>query len=180
LGEEEGPTSRRHEKKEEQLYAAIARDLMRRFQNFGSCAIHVTHERMPRDIKERLEKDTLYYLRIEKLVPDLMGYFEPTDGTKLPPRIKSGLIIAEVKSGLPRIRHIYQAKMYAEAFNCQNTFLISDTDMSVEMAQFLHDHSHILFTSVGYSRLTVGTYHPGLQALPPDFYWYPDDPFAVG
>lgn len=176
--------SRKHEEREQPLYGDIANDLERLFRPFGSCSIYPTYQRMPREVKQRLEKDALYYIRVEKLVPDLMGYFQPNEGTKIPHRIQSGLIIVEVKSGPPRIRHIYQTKMYSEVFNSQNPFLITDADISVEMMQFLSDHSHILNTSVGYSRVSIGTHHPSKISVGGGmtagyFGWYHDNPFSL-
>jgi len=166
--------STRHSR-EDNLYEPVRRALQQRFERYGTCELHVTARGLSNRVKEFLDDASLYYARVEKTLPDLMGNFTPTPNTKLPYFIRGGLIVAEVKPGPPKLRHILQAKMYLEVFDSWNAFLICDTDTPPELDRFLKKRSSLLSTHAGYSALHIGVFDLSSNNF---IKWHPRDPFS--
>jgi hypothetical protein len=167
------------EGKEKELYAPVKSALELLFKPFGVGLIAVTSKRIPDEIKERLDRDSLFYARSVKLVPDIMGYLWPSRKNDPPILIRPGLIVAEVKRGPLQLPDIYQTRMYSEVFNSQIAFLISDTRIPVELRRFLDEHDYILRTHEGSHPLYIGVLAaPRAPVSWNSISWYPYDPFA--
>jgi hypothetical protein len=168
------------EGKEKELYAPVKSALELLFEPFGVHLIAVTSKRIPDEIKERLDSDSLFYAKSVKLIPDIMGYLWPSRKNNPPIFIRPGLIVAEVKRGPLKLSDIYQTKMYSEVFNSQIAFLISDTRIPVELRRFLDRHQYMLNTHEGSHPLYIGVF--ANPRAPVNWYsisWYPYDPFAL-
>jgi hypothetical protein len=68
--------------------------------------MYVTKSTIPREVKTRLDKDSLFYVRGEKLNPDIMGFYQPKPSGRKLALITPGLIIVEVKEGPQNQRHL--------------------------------------------------------------------------
>jgi hypothetical protein len=156
--EDDKSTSQARRRNEQTLYEPVARYLKSNFRLYGQCEMYVTKSTIPRQVKARLDKDALFYVRGEKLNPDIMGFYEPNPARNQLPLIAPGLVTVEVKDCPLRIRDIYQAKLYAEIFGSYSSFLISSSPIPVEMERFLMDHSHILATHVGHGQVFLGSF----------------------
>jgi len=166
--------------KEKELYAPVKSALELLFKPFGVGLIAVTSKRIPDEIKERLDKDSLFYAKSVRLIPDIMGYLWSSRKNDPPIFIRPGLIVAEVKHGPLRLWDIYQTKMYSELFNSQIAFLISDTRILVELRRFLDEHQYMLHTHEGSHPLYIGVLaNPRAPVSWYSISWYPYDPFAL-
>ncbi len=85
-----------------ELYESVRSCLEEAFKRFGDCNLEVTADKIPERMKSKLDDYSLYYIRIEKQLPDIMGFFIPTMETKCPYALKlGGLVIIEVKNNPP-------------------------------------------------------------------------------
>jgi hypothetical protein len=150
------PRTRR--RNEQALYEPIARYLEKGLSLYGRCEMYITKSTIPRAVKARLDKDSLFYVRGEKLNPDIMGFYEPKPSGRQWAHITPGLIIVEVKEGPVKIKDIYQVKMYSEVFGSFNTFLISGSPIPVELERFLIEHPHIRTTHAGNKQLFLASF----------------------
>jgi hypothetical protein len=167
------------EGKEKELYAPVKSALELLFKPFGVGLIAVTSKRIPDEIKERLDRDSLFYARSVKLIPDIMGYLWPSRKNDPPIFLRPGLIVAEVKRGPLKLWDIYQTRMYSELFDSRIAFLVSDTRIPVELRRFLEEHDYILHSHEGSHPLYIGVLaNSRAQVNWNSISWYPIDPFA--
>jgi hypothetical protein len=108
---------------EEQFYEPIKNYLQKQFAQFGECELEITKTKIPEKVKRWLDDAALFFIRVEKKLPDIMGHFKPDPLKKPPYGFYEGLIIVEVKNKPPTIQDIIQIKVYAEAFNAYYAFL---------------------------------------------------------
>jgi hypothetical protein len=151
-------TSQTRQRNEQALYEPIARYLENGLSLYGRCEMYVTKSIIPRAVKARLDKDSLFYVRVEKLKPDIMGFYQPKPSGRHWAHIAPGLIIVEVKEGPLKLKDIYQAKMYSEVFGSFNTFLISRNPVPVELERFLVEHPYIRTTHAGNKQLFLASF----------------------
>ena len=160
---------------EDQLYKPIKNYLQEEFIQFGECEIEITKKKITEKAKAWLDDAALFFIRVEKKLPDLMGRFKP-DPSKSPPYgFYEGLIIAEVKNVRPTAKGIFQTKLYAEVFNALYAFLISSKEMMEEMRRFLS--KRYLFLSYGaYRKVYIAKFDVTTQKIDKNS-WYPEYPF---
>jgi hypothetical protein len=167
----------RKQRKEKALYGPTATLLERQLRQFGDCSIYDTSEKIPDEVKDKLDDQALYYIKVERLLPDLMGFLQLDQKTMRYVALCSGLITIEVKSGPLRVRDVYQAKMYSEALNSRTSMLISDTKIPVELKRFITRRSLLDGASAPYFRneyigvLEKSSWKP--------VRWYPSEPYSL-
>lgn len=159
---------------EDRLYEPVRNCLQKEFVQFGECEFEITEKNITEKAKAWLDDAALFFIRVEKKLPDLIGRFKP-DPSKSPPYgFYEGLIIAEVKNVRPTIKGIFQTKLYAEVFDAPYAFLISSKEMMEEMRRFLSKR-YLLLSYGAYRRVYIAKFDVTTQTI--DERWYPECPF---
>jgi hypothetical protein len=160
---------------EGRLYEPVRDYLQKQFGAFGECELEVTRERITEKVKRWLDDPSLFFIRVEKKLPDVMGHFKP-DPSKQPPHgFYEGLIVTEIKSEPPKVQDIFQTKLYAEVFEAPFAYLISSKGMVEEMRRFLSKR-YSLLSYGAYRKVYIGKFNLiELQIREED--WYPENPF---
>jgi len=137
--------------REKELYEPIRQCLEDIFrEKFGNCHLETTSTGFSEEIKGILETDVLLYLSKEGLHPDLMGYVTKDRSKRI--------IVVEIKKGHPRIKDIYQTKMYAELFGAYYVLLISSEPIPEETRRLLARKPHLCSHSAGFKAITIGQF----------------------
>jgi len=164
--------------KENALYTTSKEALETVFRSLGQCEIEVTATKITEKAKTWLDDAALYFLRVEKQLPDLLGHFSPDAPKQLPYGLYEGVIVAEVKKQQLTVRHLCQTKIYAEVFDAVRAFLISPSKMTEEVRRFLSKRSLMLsygaYHKVYIARLNADPATPRDNRL---IDWYPENPF---
>jgi len=126
-----------HRVKEVDLYKPTLDILGKKFEAMGGKVhLEITSEgRFTRKLREALDIETLNILRVEKLRPDLTGYYEEND--------RKEIIIVEIKAKEMTLMNISQAKTYAKIFNAHHCFLISSEPLGREKRMFIRNRGLI-------------------------------------
>ena len=162
-------------KGEKQLYQPIKDYLYEKFSQFGECELEITSNKIPEKVKKWLDDPALYFIRVEKKLPDLIGRFKP-DGSKNPPYgFHEGLIITEVKNTEPTLKNITQTKSYAEIFDATFAYLISSKAMIEEVQRFLSKR-YMLLSYGAYRKVYIGKFDV-VGGIIDEAAWFPDNPF---
>ena len=164
---------------ERELYEPIRIALVEEFKKrFDSCKIYKTHNKLDDRVKKELRDEELFFIRGEKLFPDLMGFAEK----KIKDIDDAGLgytIIAEVKNEKIKIRGIYQAKMYSEFFGADFCFLISSEPISEEMKRIIKLKPSITSCQAGYKTIILAQFDEKTKEILTDKELYPRDVYEV-
>jgi len=117
--------------KESELYKPVQDILIKKFKSMGGKVhIEITSDgTFSRKLKEVLDIETINILRVERLRPDLTGYYEEKD--------RKEIIIVEVKAKEITLMDIYQAKTYADIFNAHYCILVSSERLGREKRMFI-------------------------------------------
>lgn len=120
-----------HRVKEVDLYKPTLDILGKKFEAMGGKVhLEITSEgRFTRKLREALDIETLNILRVEKLRPDLTGYYEEND--------RKDIITVEVKAKEITLMDISQAKTYADIFNAHHCILVSSEPLGREKRLFI-------------------------------------------
>lgn len=162
---------------EEILYDPIKEYLYEKFSQFGKCEFEITSKKITEKVKKWLDDPALYFIRVEKKLPDIIGRFKPDRSKKLPYGFHEGLIITEVKDKEPTVKDITQIKSYAEIFDATFAYLISSKVMIEEVQRFLSKRSLLLSYYGAYRKVYIGKYSiiEGIDETA----WYPKNPFPI-
>lgn len=161
---------------EEQLYEPVKNYLQKQFVQFGECELEIIASKISEKVKKWLDDAALFFLRVEKKIPDIMGRFKPDPSKQPPYGFYEGLIIAEVKKEPPTIGDITQSKMYAEVFDAPFAFLISSEAMIEEMRRFLSKR-YLLLSYGAYRKVYICKFNIDKACMED---WYPENPFKSG
>jgi hypothetical protein len=134
------------EKKEEQLHEPIKNALLMQFERFvgskGKVHLEITAKgRFSEELKEALDDRTLSILRVEKMVPDIVGFLQK-DQFK-------DLVTVEIKPDRITISNIWKARLYAEVLNAKYGIIISPRKIQEEIRRFLKDRFNIVYRNYG-------------------------------
>jgi len=160
------------------LYEPIRNYLKQMFEQYGSCDLEITAVRITERAKKWLDDSALYFIQIEKQLPDLIGHFKPDIAKKQPYGIYEGVIIVEIKNEEPTLQSTYQTKLYAEVFNAQLAFLISSRSMREELRRFLENRFALTAYFGGNRRIFIGRF-AGDKLSVEATDWYQDNPFRT-
>jgi len=161
---------------EDKMYEPVANYLQDTFTQFGECAIEDVSRMIPENVKAWLDDSAVYYIRVEKQLPDLIGRFDPDSSKRPPYGFSNGLIVAEIKDDKPTIKAIYQTKLYTEVFEATYAFLICSKAMIEEMRRFLSTRSYLLSYGGAYRHIYIGNFDVDRDAIVEET-WYPENPF---
>lgn len=164
-------------KNEEQLYEPIKDFLYEKFSQFGKCELEITSKKITEKVKKWLDDPALYFIRVEKKLPDIIGRFKPDGSKKLPYGFHEGLIITEVKNKEPTVKNITQIKSYAEMFDATFAYLISSKAMIEEIQRFLSKR-YLLLSYGAYRKVYIGKFDV-VNGVIDEAAWYPDNPFKI-
>ena len=116
---------------ERELYVPIKNILIEKFESMGGKVFieNTSDGKFSRSLKEVLDIETINFLNVEGLRPDLTGYYEEND--------RKEIIIVEVKAKEITLMNISQAKTYANIFNAHHCFLISSERLGREKRTFI-------------------------------------------
>lgn len=121
--------------KESKLYKPVQDILIKKFKSMGrKVHIEITSDgTFSRGLKEVLDIETVNILRVERLRPDLTGYYEEKG--------RNEIIIVEVKAKEITLMDISQAKTYADIFNAHYCILVSSKRLGREKRMFIRSKS---------------------------------------
>ena len=162
-------------KTEKPLYGLVKDYLQREFSQFGKCELETTSKKITEKAKAWLDDAALFFIRVEKKLPDMIGRFKPDPSKKSPYGFYEGLIIAEVKNKEPSLKDIIQTKVYAEVFDAPFAYLISSKAMIEEMRRFLSKR-YSLRSYGAYRKVYIGKFDISSGSVNEDD-WYPEYPF---
>ena len=124
--------ARKYADRERAMYEPVRLILINKFQNMGG-GVHLedtsTGAFSP-EMREALEFVALHVLHVEKMSPDLTGYYTTSPG--LVERI-----VVEIKARNLRIKDLYQVKMYADVLNASYCILVSSESLTREIREFI-------------------------------------------
>jgi len=143
-----------NEAKEENMYRSILDILTKKFESMdGDIHLEITSKgRFSRKLREVLAIETLQILRVERLSPDITGYYVEND--------RKEIIIVEIKKMEITIKNIIQANTYGEIFNASYCILISPKPLGREKRLFIKNKSLV---SRGYrSKLIIALYEDSI------------------
>lgn len=117
--------------KEVEMYKPTLDILTKKFEAMGDkIHLEITSEgRFSRKIREALHIDTLQIIRVDKLRPDLTGYYIEND--------RKLIIIVEVKVKEITLMDISQANTYADIFDAFYCILVSSEPLGREKRIFI-------------------------------------------
>jgi hypothetical protein len=144
-------------KREEKLYAPIMNILEDMFNRLGECHFENTSRGFSEQLKDELDDDSLFILKIQKMFPDLTGYLIEKE--------TFNIIVAEVKDHIPTLRDIYQTKKYAETLNASYGLLVSPKRTSVELRRFLIKRKGQITRFFTNKQVLIGLYNEGTKAI---------------
>ena len=117
------------------LYEPVRLVLIKKFETaFSDVYIENTSKGVfsPKLI-EALEKPTLYIMRVEKMSPDLTGYYRRVEY-----RIER--VIVEIKARKIRIKDVYKTKLYGDVLNAEYAILVSSESLTREIREFIKEN----------------------------------------
>jgi hypothetical protein len=117
-------------KKEKELYAPIMKALEDKFSLLGECHFEDTSDRFSEELKDELDPNSVFILKVEGMRPDLTGYVIESEKNEF------NIVVVEIKNR-PTLEDIYQTKRYAEVLGASYGLLISPKRLSVERRNFL-------------------------------------------
>lgn len=165
-------------KKEESLYEPIRLALQMQFERFigSKDKVHLfitANGRFPEELKEALDDRALSILRVEKMIPDIVGFLEKDQYNK-------DLVTVEIKPDRITISHIWRAKLYAEVLNAKYGIIISPNKIQEEIRRFLKDRFNI--TNRNYGSLLIAQFDKERNDFKFDEKLYPKipEPFSHG
>jgi len=128
---------------EEQLYKPIKNALQIQFERFvgseGKVHLYITaNGHFPEELKEALDDKALGILRIEKMIPDIVGFLQKDQYNK-------DLVTVEIKPDRITINDIWKARLYAEVLNAKYGIIISPKKLQEEIKRFLRDRISITY-----------------------------------
>jgi len=132
------------EKKEEPLYEPIKNALRTQFERFvgskGKVHLEITAKgRFSEELKEALDDRSLSTLRVEKMIPDIVGYLQKEFA------YGKDLVTVEIKPDRITISNIWRARLYAEVLNAKYGIIISPRKIQEEIRRFLKDRINITY-----------------------------------
>ena len=133
---------------EEQLYEPIKNALQTKFEKFvgygGKIYLEITAKaRFSEELKEVLDDEALFILRVERFSPDITGFLQKKDSTS------KELVTVEIKPDSIKIKHISRAKLYADVLNARYGILISPKKIPEEIRRFIKERHSIGYRSYG-------------------------------
>jgi len=134
-------------KAEERLYEPVKRALEGYFgqDDHIALALEVTADRFSPQMKHFLNDDTLFLVENRELRPDIFGKVGPDARQAF--GYSDFLVTAEVKSGVPTVNDIFQAKKYGELYHAFFSFLISTKLPEERVIRLLRHNPVLLFYS---------------------------------
>lgn len=160
---------------ENHLYEPIKDYLYKKFSQFGDCELEITSKRITEKAKKWLDDPALFFIRVEKQRPDIIGHFKPDSSKKAPYGFYKGLIVTEVKNKGPTIKDIFQTKLYAEVFDARFAYLISSKEIKEEVRRFLSKR-YLLLSFGSHRKVYIGKFDIEKEIVN-ETDWYPENPF---
>jgi hypothetical protein len=145
------------QKEERKLYPGVKNGLMaylRQADEDFTLLLEITADRMPERMKAFLQSNLLFLVNTKELRPDLFGHMGP-DCTQVYGR-DTFLLTAEVKSGVPSVNDIFQAKKYGELYNAPVALLASTEPPEERVLRLLEERPDLLGYAGTYSVYLCG------------------------